>query len=175
MSSSFEAQLQEHLQRHRTEGILLDTNVLLLLLIAQLQPALIGDKRLEKYTREDAEMLCRFVGQFSRILTTTHILAETSSLAAQALSGKFKADFFKQLFPLFCTDTQAAFHKCSVDGNRVEEAIFVRLGLTDASLVATVESGRLLLTDDMDLHLAVISKESPSINFTHMREAAGLL
>ena len=127
MSLSFEEQLKEHLQRHRKDGILLDTNVLLLLLIAQFRPALIGGKRLEKYKTEHAEMLCSFVGQFSRILTTTHILAETSNLAAQALSGKFKADFFKQLFPLFCTDTQEAFHKCPVDGNGIEEAIFVLL------------------------------------------------
>ena len=93
MNSSFETQLNEHLQRHRKDGILLDTNVPLLLLIAQFQPTLIGGKRLEKYTRDDAELLCRFVGRFSRILTTTHILAETSNLAAQALSGRLKADF----------------------------------------------------------------------------------
>ena len=62
-----------------------------------------------------------------------------------------------------------------MDGSGIEEAIFVRLGLTDASLVATVNSGRLLLTDDLDLHCAVTGQESPSINFTHMREAAGLL
>ena len=177
MSSTLEMQLIGYVRTHRDDGILLDTNVLLLLLIAQFDPARIGGKRLEKYTLEDAQLLCAFVGKFKRILTTSHILAETSNLAAQALTGTVKNEFFNRLFPLFLSEQPDALHQCPIFIGNVDRAIFVRLGLTDAGIVAAVdvEAKRLLLTDDLNLHAAAIAKGAPSINFTHMREAEGLL
>ncbi len=176
MTSGLKAQLAAHLQRHRDEGILLDTNVLLLLWLATFDPRLIGGKRLEKYTPEDAVLLAGYVGQFKGILTTSTILTETSNLAALVLSGDRKLALFRRLFPLFGVSPPDDFHRCSVDGLTLDESIFVRLGFTDASIVATAgQRQHLLLTDDLDLYLAAQAQGAPAINFTHMREAAGLL
>ena len=175
MTSGLKAQLATHLRRHRDEGILLDTNVLLLLWLAKFDSRLIGGKRLEKYTPEDAVLLAGYVGQFKRILTTSTILTETSNLAAQVLSGQRKQTLFRRLFPLFGASPPDDFHRCSVDGLTLDESIFVRLGFTDASIAATVGTQHLLLTDDLDLYLATQAQGAPAINFTHMREAAGLL
>ena len=177
MTSTMETQLAEHIRVHRDDGILLDTNVLLLFLIAQFDPTYIGRKRLNAYTLEDAQLLSCFVGKFSRILTTSHILTETSNLAAQMLTGQIKDEFFDRLFPLFCSAQEDAFHQCFIEVADVDKAIFVRLGLTDAGVVAAINTNtkRLLLTDDLNLHLAAIGEGAPSIKFTHMREAAGLL
>jgi hypothetical protein len=175
MTAGLEAQLKACVTRHHQDGILLDTNVLLLLLLANFQPLLVGGKRLEKYALEDGLLLTNFVRLFSRILTTPHILAETSNLASQALSGKLKTEFFSTLFPLFCNDSPEALHSCEVKEAGVDRPLFIRLGLTDASVVASLDATRLLLTDDLDLYLAAIGKGVPAINFTHMREAAGLL
>ena len=177
MTSTLGTQLAEYVRVHRRDGILLDTNVLLLLLIAQFAPAYIGRKRLDTYTLGDAQLLSGFVGKFHRILTTSHILAETSNLAAQMFTGRIKDEFFDRLFPLFSSAQEDAFHQCSIGAADVNQAIFVRLGMTDAGVVAAIniDTKRLLLTDDLDLHLAAINKGAPSIKFTHMREAAGLL
>lgn len=175
MTSGLKAQLAAHLQRHRDEGILLDTNVLLLLWLAKFDPRLIGGKRLEKYTPDDVELLAGYVGQFKRILTTSTILTETSNLAALVLSGDRKLALFRRLFPLFGVSPPKGFHRCAVDGLTLDESIFVRLGFTDASIAATVGTQHLLLTDDLDLYLATQAQGTPAINFTHMREAAGLL
>ena len=175
MTSGLKAQLATHLRRHRDEGILLDTNVLLLLWLAKFDPRLIGGKRLEKYTPDDVELLAGYVGQFKRILTTSTILTETSNLAALVLSGDRKLALFRRLFPLFGVSPPKGFHRCSVDGLALDESIFVRLGFTDASIEATVGTQHLLLTDDLDLYLAAQAQGTPAINFTHMREAAGLL
>ena len=174
MTIGLKAELAAHLQRHRDEGILLDTNVLLLLLLAKFDPRLIGGKRLEKYTPEDAVLLAGYVGQFKRILTTSTILTETSNLAAQVLSGQRKQTLFRRLFPLFGASPPDDFHRCSVDGLTLDESIFVRLGFTDASIAATVGTQHLLLTDDLDLYLATQAQGTPAINFTHMLEAACL-
>jgi len=175
MSSGLESDLKAHLRRHRDDGVLLDTNVLLLWLMAQFQSNLIGGKRLEKYTLADGLLLANYVRQFKRILTTPQILTETSNLAAQALTGRLKVEFFERVFPLFCLQSDPAFHTCQTDIKVVDSPTFVRLGFTDAHLAATVNADRLLLTDDLDLHLAALAKRAASINFTHMREAAGLL
>ena len=174
MTSAFAVQLNGCLGRHRRNGILLDTNVLLLLVVSQFQPSLIGGKRLEKYVPDDAELLAAYVGQFDRILTTSHILAETSNLASQALSGRRKLELFAELFPLFCMGPNA-FHQCSIESARIDPITFTRYGLTDAGVVLTAGANGLLLTDDLDLHLAALKGGADSINFTHMREAAGLL
>lgn len=175
MTSGLKAQLATHLRRHRDEGILLDTNVLLLLWLAKFDPRLIGGKRLEKYTPDDVELLAGYVGQFKRILTTSTILTETSNLAALVLSGQPKQALFRRFFPSFGASPPDDFHRCSVDGLTLDESIFVRLGFTDASIAATVGAQHLLLTDDLDLYLATQAQGAPAINFTHMREAAGLL
>ncbi len=175
MTSGLKAQLATHLRRHRDEGILLDTNVLLLLWLAKFDPRLIGGKRLEKYTPEDAVLLAGYVGQSKRILTTSTILTATSNLAALVLSGDRKLALFRRLFPLFGVSPPKGFHRCAVDGLTLDESIFVRLGFTDASIAATVGTQHLLLTDDLDLYLAAQAQGAPAINFTHMREAAGLL
>ncbi len=175
MTIGLKAELATHLRRHRDEGILLDTNVLLLLWLATFDPRLIGGKRLEKYTPDDVELLAGYVGQFKRILTTSTILTETSNLAALVLSGQPKQALFRRLFPSFGASPPDDFHRCSVDGLTLDESIFVRLGFTDASIAATVGAQHLLLTDDLDLYLATQAQGAPAINFTHMREAAGLL
>ena len=95
--------------------------------------------------------------------------------ATLAVCRKRKQALFRRLFPLFGASPPEGFHRCSVDGLALDESIFVRLGFTDASIAATVGQQHLLLTDDLDLYLAAQAQGAPAINFTHMREAAGLL
>ena len=45
------------------------------------QPSKIGLKRLDKYVKEDGDLIKNYVNNFSRIITTPHILAETSNIS----------------------------------------------------------------------------------------------
>lgn len=173
--NAFERQLTEHVSTHRRSGILLDTNVLLLLIMSQFRPSLVGGHRLEKYALADADLLEEFVARFRRIFTTVHVLTETSNLAAQALKGTTRDELFSWLYPKFSGADSKALVPLRVRSRALNEAVFVRLGLTDAALTAVAAKGRLLLTDDLDLHVAASSLGASSVNFTHMREAAGLL
>lgn len=175
MNGSYEEQLQRLVVRHARRGIFLDTNVLLLLLFHQFLPHSIGGPRLEKYSVKDAELLASFVNRFVYVFTTPHVLTETSNLAAQAISGSQKRELFKSFFPLFCSDERGSLLPCKLRRTKISPDLFVKLGLTDAVVVSVTANRRLLLTDDLDLHVAAISSGVDSINFTHMREAAGLL
>ena len=175
MTLPLNEQLHTFVARHSSKGILLDTNTLLLLLFARYQPSMIGKKRLEEYTEEDAQLLVQFVQQFCRILTTQHVLAETSNLARQIVKNRLHEELSELLHPLFCLNRPDSFKQCAIDGENIDRVLFGRLGLTDSGLASMVQTKQLLLTADLDLYVAVVSNGGDAINFNHMREAAGLL
>lgn len=174
--SNLQQTLQQHIQKHNGNGIFLDTNVLLLHLFACYQPSKIGTaKRLSKYCAEDGDMLIQFVANFNRVFTTAHVLAETSNLARQMVDGKQLALLAGALYPLFCLTEDNSLLKLNTEQVVIDVELFKKLGLTDSSIVAVTQSKTLLLTDDLDLYLAVLAHEGDAINFTHMREAAGII
>lgn len=175
MSTSLEDQLAAYVRTHSEDGVLLDTNVLLLLLIFKFNPELVGKERLRAYELRDAELLSTYVGCFKKILTTPHVLAETSNFARQMTKGRMRTELFEWLYPIFCEDGEHALSQTTPAGREIDGRLFVGLGLTDSVLAASAGRNLLLLTADLDLHVATVSQGGHSINFTHMREAAGFL
>jgi hypothetical protein len=171
--TSFAHQLDTLAAKHRARGVFLDTNVLLLFIFAAFMPAKIEDsKRLAKYDIASAEILYQYVSRFDKVLTTAHVLAETSNLARQNVKGKLWQQMSEKLYPLFClVSGPIAIRK--VDTAKIPIAIFTKLGLTDAAIVSSIGPD-FLLTDDLDLYREAILGKKDAINFTHMREAAGL-
>ena len=49
---------------------------------------------------------------------------------------------------------------------------FDRLGLADAAIATVCLRGRLVLTDDLDLQLALTHRGADALNFNHVRELA---
>lgn len=175
MSSGLEAQLEGYINSYRKSGILLDTNVLLLLWAYQFDEQLIGRKKLEKYTVDDAKLLVSCVDQFTRILTTSSILTEVSNLAGLMLSGTKKQQLFERMYDFFNVPSADGAVHCSIHGAVLPSQTFVKLGYTDASIISIAQAPHFLLTDDLDLFLDAQHHNIPTINFTHMREAAQLI
>jgi uncharacterized membrane protein len=74
--------IDQMVAKHRRRGVLLDTNVLLLFIFSAFMPDKIaGSKRLAKYDNDASRLLQTFVQHFDKIITTKHVLAETSNLA----------------------------------------------------------------------------------------------
>jgi len=152
-----------------------DTNVLLLYLFGQFMPSALGQKRLSKYTPEDANLIIQFLARFTTILTTQHVLAETSNLARQIVSGRQQLELLRGLYPLFCLNMPDSLSPRDVNRAAIDVSVFTRLGLTDAGLASLVQKDTLLLTDHLDLYVAAVSTGGDAVNFTHMREAAGIV
>ncbi|MBC7698375.1 MAG: hypothetical protein H7Z70_08430 [Bacteroidia bacterium] len=173
--SDYTQTLNSHVNKHRENGIFLDTNVLLLFIFALHQPSKIGFKRLEKYNREDGQLLVNFVSEFKRILTTPHVLAETSNLARQISKGEDGKKLASFLYPLFFNIAENSFVELNTIEISVDEKIFGKLGLTDSCIATLAKNRQLLLTDDLDLFLAALANNGHAINFTHMRVAAATI
>src|SRR5882672_2097419 len=74
--------LDELIWKHRSPGLLIDSNLLLLYILGNTNKQRIPEfKRTQMYTIQDFELLQLLVERFSRVVTTPNVLTEISNLA----------------------------------------------------------------------------------------------
>lgn len=157
----------ELIARHRSRGILVDTNILVLAFVGAVEPQIITNrafKRTEKFASEDYRTLEAVLRQFSRLVTTPNVLTETNNLLGQLAEparSRVLAAFGRDL---------ALMKERHVTGERLgREPIFVKFGLTDAGILVAARKGYLVLTDDFPLYNRLSTEGYDVINFNHLR------
>ncbi len=153
------------INKYRSVGILVDTNILLLLFIGNVDPNRIQHfKRTTQFTIEDFNLLKKLLSCFDRIICTPNILSEINSLSSQ-LGDPFKKYFFVS----FSKEIELIDEKylSSIDASTMSE--FIKFGLTDTVTIGLSNGSLLVLTDDFKLsqYLACIGVDT--INFNHIR------
>jgi rRNA-processing protein FCF1 len=150
----------------RKKRLLVDTNILLLYIVGSLNLDQIArHKRTEKFSVEDFRLLAGLLPQFGGIVVTPNILSEVSNLLGQT-DERTKA----KLFLLFGSLVRVIEEHYVRSLAAVELREFVRLGLTDATILALAGKELTVLTDDLHLYLALQSKGVEVINFNHLRD-----
>ena len=87
--------LDSLLEKHKRGGIVIDTNILLLLVVGAYNPNEITQfKRTQKFIPEDYFTLRKLLKLYATVLTTPNILTEVSNLAGQ-MKEHLKKDCFK--------------------------------------------------------------------------------
>jgi hypothetical protein len=155
--------VSELIAKHRTNGVLVDTNLLVLLLVGRTNKRrIINFKRTQSYVVEDYEILEDFVAKFGKTIVTPHILTEASNLAN--LSGQESTEARRHLYEYIgiAEERSASSRVLSSD------PAFPRLGLTDAG-VAALATACLVLTDDLDLYSYLGSRAVDAVNLNHIR------
>ena len=153
------------IQRHRSSGIVVDTNLLLLYLIGRFdQTAITTFKRTNKYAPEDFALLFRLLGSFRRVLTTPHVLTEVTDLA-ETFNRQRGFGFFRRLQ----SEIRAFAEHCLASKDVSSTHCFLEFGLADATLKELARQDRLILTDELPLYLHLARERLPVINFTHLR------
>lgn len=153
------------LRRYRRAGLLIDTNILLLLFVGNFERRLIARfKRTAKFGPEDHDLVTGLFPLFERIVTTPNILTEVSNLAGQLESHQKPGYFAAFARSMALLEEQ---YIPSVDIGRMTE--FDRLGLTDAGILRVARGGYLVLTDDFRLAGLLDSAGVAVLNFEHLR------
>jgi rRNA-processing protein FCF1 len=153
------------IEKYSHNGILLDTNILLLYYVGQYNPDLI-----EKYKRtcmfiiKDYYLLEKLIQNFHRIISTPNILTELNSFCNQ-LDDKNKQGFLQN----FKLKIDTIHEKYIPSKEIAEKEIFIRFGLTDTGIVDTIKDKYLLLTDDFRLAQYLTKNKVDVINFNHIR------
>jgi hypothetical protein len=154
----------QFIEKHRANGLLIDTNLLLLYLVGRTNKNRIQTfKRTQQYTIDDFDLLEILVSRFATLITTPHLLTELSNLAT--LQGTERSRL-NALFKQIVEQTQEFY-----DESRriVSDAAFNRLGLADAAITTLCRRNVLVLTDDLALYLGLTERGVDVINFNHIR------
>src|ERR1035441_2201040 len=85
------------LTRHRETGVVIDTQLLLLLWIGSFDRTLVGRfKRIQRYEESDFDLLSNIVARCPRLVTTPNVLTEVGNLAGQLpeeIANEFRGEF----------------------------------------------------------------------------------
>lgn len=149
------------------KAILLDTNLLVLLVIGEVDERWIGKhKRAKAFDVCDRQLLLDLI-EGSPLLTTPHILTEAGNLLRQG--GLTEAAHARLMGGL--ADFVAASKEEHVAARDVStDEIFFRLGLTDAVIHSMARPDVHLLTTDFNLYNAALRSGQPVTNFNHHRD-----
>jgi rRNA-processing protein FCF1 len=158
-------QIAQLINRYRNKGILIDTNILLLLFVGSTNRERIQRfKRTQQFIPADYDTLEDFLKPFPQIVVTPNILTEVNSLLNQlgepertqclAIFGRGISGFDEQYVP---------------SREIVAQDIFVRFGLTDTSILAAAKDRYLVLTDDLRLAQHLQSLDVDTVNFNNIR------
>lgn len=162
-----EVYFEEFIRAYATKGLLIDTNVLLLYLIGQHDPAYIPVyKRTQKYTPDDYSILCRFVRPFQRLIMTPQILAEVHNLSQSVQKSRVRK-YFATLVHLLRPATEYYVEKNVL----LENSKLPQFGFTDLSILETARTQKVgVLTDDLAAAGMLQKARCGVVNFNHLRQ-----
>lgn len=152
------------IEKHQAQGVLVDTNLLLLFLVGTVNKRRIPKfKRTQDYTIEDFDLLKSLIGWFGKLITTPHVLSQVSDLAD--LPGQEQREI-RQVFKWVAEQIEESYDRSRV---LVADPIFERHGLADAAIATVCSRGILVLTSDVRLQLALQWRSADALNFNHVR------
>lgn len=161
-------QTEALLLKHRNRPLVLDANLLVLLLVGAVDRRLILTfKRTSAFIPEDYDVVCELVRRSSQVICTPNVLTEVSNLLGDAHPAQ-KAEFHEAL-KAFEAGTKESYHRTRLV---IDDPDCSTLGVSDSVLLRLCDRGYLLVTADLDLHIAALHRSGDCINFNHIREIA---
>lgn len=159
--------IEQLLVDYRTDGVLVDTNLLLLYVVGAYSPRWIGRfKHTSAFTEDDFELLGRLMGQFQTVVTTPHVLTEVSNFLGHLPSEPCRdcTELFRRLIPELNETRRSSKELC-------KHPYFRQFRLTDTGIAEVSKTTYLVVTDDLELYHALANDEQAVINFNHLRTA----
>lgn len=159
--------LEEYLKKYRKKGVLIDTNLLLLLFVGKLSKNFIQKfERTDKYTADDFQILVGFIDQFDKIITTPNIMTEMSNLVK---SSNMYGDKLKDFFSIFAKSLTIISEEYLPSKSIANNENIAKFGLTDIGIMLVAKNNYLILTADFAFHVLALRNSIDSVNFNHIR------
>ncbi|OHB72806.1 MAG: hypothetical protein A2V70_01530 [Planctomycetes bacterium RBG_13_63_9] len=155
----------ELVQRYRSRGVLVDTNILLLYFVGRFKRQQIPHfKRTAQFAVGDYDLLDGFLSAFKRVVTTPNILSEVNSLSGQ-MGEPDRRQYFEEFAREIATLDERYVPSVGVSGTEA----FQRVGLTDSGIMHLARDGFLVLSDDLKLCGYLEKVGVDVLNFNHLR------
>lgn len=147
----------------------IDANLIVLLVVGSYDIELVTKRRHKRcgaFDDRDFAILDDRLQRAEAVVCTPHALAEASNLI-RLIGEPLRTELTRHL-ELFISGFREEFVPSAV---AAKELAFPRLGLTDAGMLAS-DGNHEILTTDLDLFLAALSRGRRAINFAHLRDRA---
>ena len=146
----------------RIAGAFIDTNLLVLLVIGSVDRGLVAKhRRTRTFTPENYDRLIEWIGDL-QVFVTPNTLTEASNL----LKNPKDIRFLEQLRKLIEISKEIIVSSATAASN----SKFTWLGLADTALLEVVSPKRPLITVDLELYVAALSKgKEVAVNFTYLQ------
>ncbi len=152
------------LNAYRRKGLLIDSNLLLLLFVGACDRTRINKwKRTKMFTPEDFDLLRGILDRFETFVTTPNILTEVSNLLGQ-LPGDAR-NFYSQ----FSAAIEALEEHFISSRSLTSHGFFPKFGLTDTGIIEETRGKYLVLTVDLPLYAYLKNTGADAINFNDLR------
>lgn len=160
--------VQALITQYRHQGILVDTNILLLFFVGSANRKRIARfSRTEKYSIGDYELLVSAFKFFDLILSTPHILTEVYNLINQIGDPDRSRCLEEFARVVQCLDK---FQEVLIESKQITQSQgFVKFGLTDCGIQQVAQGQYLVLTDDLKLASYLGHQQVDVLNFNHIR------
>jgi rRNA-processing protein FCF1 len=162
---------EELFARYAGKGVLLDSNLLLVLLSGALGiDRFKRFKRVSNYTIQDYELLVRLIQSFTILVTTPHILTEVSNLA-NSLPEPYKHDWYSNLAAFVRSEGEptGVMERWTPARQLAATAEFAGFGITDSALTELAPEV-LVITADYRLSGTLRSRGVSVLNFVDLRK-----
>ena len=159
--------LESLLRKHASNGLLIDTNLLLLFLVGLYDRSYIDSfKRTRQYTAEDFDLVRRLARPFHKLITTPHILAELSNLSL-TMSSRRVAEYFSLVIGVLKRMKETYAQKDTL----LQRTLLPKVGFTDLSILEAAKRYEyLVLTDDFKAAGLLQAVRCDVINLNHLRQ-----
>ena len=157
--------IERFISEYREQGVLVDTNLLLLYVIGAYRPNQIKQfKHTSTFTKEDFQLLDRLLGHFEAVATTPPILTEVSNFIGHLPSSHRRpcTALLRQLIPELDEKHQPS-------STISEHDYFLQFRLADAGIADIAAGTHLVVTDDLPLYHALANDQEAVLNFNHLR------
>jgi len=154
------------LSKHRSNGAVIDSNLLLLVVIGAYDIKSVGRGRTEKYTPDDFRLMLRVINTIDRVIVTPNIITEVDNLARQTAIDKVRlAGAIRNLW-----------NKISEvylpSGTAISSQEYEKSGITDAHILSMASEYKLIITDDLPLYHRLETLRRDAVNINHIRKFA---
>lgn len=146
--------------KYKNNGVLIDTNILLLYLVGSSDLNMIrGFKRTSNFTEDDFNLISNFIKYFDFRITTPHVLTEVSDFIdnRQNLQAVLKV-FIKNSKEVFIESLELS-----------KKDTFLKFGLADTSVTHSAKENYLVFTDDNPLYGYLINSQIDAVNLDQIR------
>jgi hypothetical protein len=138
----------------RLRKLVLDANILVVFIIGAVDPTQLGvGKQVKEYQPDDFGILVQYLTQFGEIILLPNTITEASNLLDH-LAGEWR-ERCMQMLAILVQSHGERYIGSNVASRQTE---YMRLGITDAAILCSLDSDTYLLTSDRALWLAALCR-----------------